>query len=117
MVEPENLAPVAASLETIPWAQEAPGIHSRSTTIHGVRWAVVRYAPGAERDEWCTDGHRGYVLHGHISYDLAGGDRLDVPNGAAFWLPPGSGHRGINGDAETQLFLVDIPDTGSAREG
>ena len=113
MVESPDPGPVVAALGTVAWMEEAPGIHSRSTVVNGVRWAVVRYAPGAERDEWCTDGHRGYVLHGHISYELEGGDRLDVPDGAAFWLPPGSGHRGVNGDAETQLFLVDVPDTGA----
>jgi quercetin dioxygenase-like cupin family protein len=92
------------------WVEAAPGIFERAGTMNGVRWAVVRYAPGAERDEWCTDGHRGFVVAGHISYELADGSRLAVPTGAGFWLPPGGGHRGVNGDAETTLFLVDVPD-------
>ncbi len=79
MVEAPDPGPVVAALGAMAWMEEAPGIHSRSTVLNGVRWAVVRYAPSAERDEWCTDGHRGYVLHGHISYELKGGDRLDVP--------------------------------------
>ena len=109
--------PVVAALGAVPWSEEAPGIHSRTALVNGTRWAVVRYAPYAERDEWCTDGHRGYVVHGHISYELAGGDRVEVPEGAAFWLPPGSEHRGVNGDAETQLFLVDVPDRDAAPHG
>ena len=108
--------PIVAGLGTVEWAQEVPGIDSRSTVINGIRWAVVRYAPGAQRSERCTDGHRGYVLHGHMSYELDGGDRLDVPDGAAFWLPPGLGHRGVNGEVETQLFLIDVPDVESGAE-
>lgn len=103
--------PGTVELEAADWDEEAPGIRSRSGQLCGVRWALVRYAPGAERDEWCTDGHRGYVVRGAISYELAGGGRLDVPTGAGFWLPPGRGHRGMNGPIETELFLVDVPDT------
>jgi quercetin dioxygenase-like cupin family protein len=101
--------PGVVELESLVWAEEARGIDSRAGTLDGVRWAVVRYAPGAERDEWCTEGHRGFVLRGHISYELEGGGRLEAPRGSGFWLPPGSGHRGINGNEETQLFLVDVP--------
>lgn len=117
MVESGEAGPVVAALGATPWVEEGPGIHSRSAFVNGVRWAVVRYAPGAERDEWCTDGHRGYVVHGRMSYELADGDRVDIPDGAAFWLPPGSGHRGVNGAAETQLFLVDVPDAGAEDDG
>lgn len=113
MTETADAAPVVAALAAAPWLEEAPGIHSRSAFVNGVRWALVRYGPGVERDEVCTDGHRGFVVHGRMSYELDGGDRLDVPDGAAFWLPPGLGHRGVNGDAETQLFLIDVPDTAS----
>ncbi len=74
---------MVAALGTVEWTQEAPGTHSRSTVMNGIRWAVVRHAPGAERRERCTDGHRGYVLHGHMSHELDGGGRLDVPGGAS----------------------------------
>lgn len=110
MVEVGETAPTVAELKGRAWIEEAPGIHSCSAFLNGVRWAVVRYAPGAERDEWCTDGHRGYVTHGDLSYELENGDFLHVQEGAAFWLPPGSRHRGVNGDVETQLFLIDVPD-------
>jgi len=105
--------PVVAELGAVPWVEEADRIHSRAALLNDVRWAVVRYAPGAKRGEWCTDGHRGYVLQGHISYELADGSRLDVPGEAVFWLPPGLGHRGVNGDEETLLFLIDVPDGGT----
>jgi hypothetical protein len=110
----QETAPATIDLGAAPWAPEAPGIDSRTGELEGVRWALVRYAAGAERDEWCTDGHRGYVLSGGISYELADGSRLDVGNGAGFWLPPGLGHRGVNGTVETRLFLIDVPDEEAA---
>lgn len=110
MTENGEPGPVVANLGAASWVEEAPGIHSRSAFVNGVRWALVRYAPGAERSEWCTDGHRGYVVRGRISYEMADGDHVDIPEAAAFWLPPGSGHRGVNGTAETHLFLIDVPD-------
>lgn len=112
MAEAPEPIPVVADLGAAQLIEEAPGIHSRSAFLNGVRWALVRYAPAAERHEWCTDGHRGFVVHGHMSYDLADGDHVDIPEGAAFWLPAGSGHRGVNGEAETLLFLIDVPDEG-----
>lgn len=111
MAETYGDAPGVIELAGEDWTPEAPGIESRSGLLDGVRWAVVRYAPGAERDEWCTDGHRGYVVRGAISYQLADGEHLDVPTGGGFWLPPGLGHRGVNGESQTELFLVDVPDT------
>lgn len=113
MTETQGAGPGTVDLAGAPWAPEAPGIESRTGELAGTRWAVVRYAARAERDEWCTDGHRGYVLSGAISYELAHGNRLDVSGGAGFWLPPGLGHRGVNGDEETRLFLVDVPDDGA----
>lgn len=95
-------------LTSLPWEEEAPGIQSRSAELGDARYAIVRYAPGAERDEWCTVGHHGYVLEGHISYELIGGGRVEATLGTGFWLPPGLGHRGVNGDHQTTLFLVDV---------
>jgi hypothetical protein len=113
MSHEQGTGPGTVDLGSVPWAPEAPGIESRAAEFGGVRWAVVRYAARAERDEWCTDGHRGYVVSGGISYVLADGSRLDAPNGSGFWLPPGLGHRGVNGEEETHLFLIDVPDDGA----
>jgi hypothetical protein len=73
-------APGIVELGSMPWAAESRDIDSRLGTLDGVRWAVVRYAPGAQRDDWCTDGHRGYVLCGHISYELDGGENAKRPD-------------------------------------
>jgi uncharacterized cupin superfamily protein len=71
----------------------------------------VEYEAGAAREEWCTDGHRGYVLAGHIEYEFDDGTApLRIEQGQGFYLAGGTGHRGHNpGQAATRLFLIDDP--------
>ena len=96
-----------------PWADDVPGIKARETHVDGRRWAIVEYAPGARREEYCTDGHAGYVLEGEIEYEFADGDPpMAVSAGDAFTLATGRGHRGRNtrDGSSSRLFLIDDPD-------
>ena len=105
--------PRSIPLDATAWAPEAPGIRSRAATVAEVagsaRWAVVEYAEGAAREEWCTEGHRGYVLAGAMRYDFDDGTApIEAREGQAFLLPAGQAHRGTNLAAgETRMFLVD----------
>jgi quercetin dioxygenase-like cupin family protein len=95
--------------DSVVWADDQPDIHSRAASALGQRWAIVEYEAGARRDEWCTDGHRGYVLAGAIEYEFDDGSApLAVGEGQGFWLAAGTGHRGRNtGTTTTRLFLID----------
>jgi quercetin dioxygenase-like cupin family protein len=97
---------------SVEWADDQPGIRSRAGRAAGSRWAIVEYSPGVRRDEWCTDGHRGYVLDGAIEYEFEDGSpALVVSAGQGFVLAAGPGHRGRNLDeTPTRLFLIDDPD-------
>jgi quercetin dioxygenase-like cupin family protein len=88
---------------------EAPGIASRAIDVNGVRWALVEYEPGTLREEWCEEGHSGYVLAGTIEYEFRDGQRpaLALEQGDGFTLADGSAHRGRAGDAGVRLFLID----------
>jgi hypothetical protein len=88
---------------------EAPGIASRAIEVDGVRWALVEYEPGVLREEWCTEGHSGYVLEGEIAYELADERApLTLRAGDGFTLPDGGGgHRGRAGPEGARLFLID----------
>jgi hypothetical protein len=55
------------------WNDDAPGIRARETEVEGARWAIVRYDEGARREEWCEEGHRGYVVEGEIEYEFDDG--------------------------------------------
>jgi quercetin dioxygenase-like cupin family protein len=95
--------------DSVEWGDDQPDIHSRETSALDQRWAIVEYEAGARRDEWCTDGHRGYVLAGAIEYEFHDGSPpLAVGEGQGFWLAAGTGHRGRNpGTATARLFLID----------
>jgi quercetin dioxygenase-like cupin family protein len=86
-----------------------PGVRDREADVDGTRWALVEYASGAGREEWCDTPHSGYVLSGSISY--AFDDKrppLVVRAGEAFLLPPAPRHRGTNDGAEpARLFIID----------
>jgi quercetin dioxygenase-like cupin family protein len=99
------------AFEDAGWADDQPDIRSRAVSALDRRWAIVEYEPGAAREEWCTDGHWGYVLAGRIEYEFDdGSEPLAAARGEGFFLAAGSGHRGRNPGAEvTRLFLIDEP--------
>jgi quercetin dioxygenase-like cupin family protein len=103
MSEPQVVPFPAAAFEPA-----APGIASRAVLVNGVRWALVQYEPGVLREEWCEEGHSGYVLEGAVTYEFRdGGPALAVRGGEGFTLPDGSGHRGRAGADGVRLFLID----------
>ena len=105
------LADAVVELSAADWEPDVPGIRVREREIGGRRWALVEYAPGARRDEWCHDGHLGVVLSGQIAYEFDdGGPNVVAATGDAFTLSTGRGHRGRNEGADaTTLFLIDDP--------
>ena len=100
--------------QAIPLSASAPvshdsGVHDREADVDGTRWALVEYAPGAGRSEWCDTPHSGYVLSGSISYAFEDErEPLVLGAGEAFVLPSTPRHRGTNSEAEpARLFLID----------
>lgn len=50
---------------------------------------MVEYGPGASREDWCEEGHRGFVVEGEIEYRFDDGrELLRAGEGEAFLLPP-----------------------------
>ena len=89
-----------------PWLDEAEGVRALVRDVEGIRWAVVEYLPGAGRPDWCTTGHRGYVVAGEIEYEFESGGSLTARAGQGFVLPGGDGHRGRNRGGEPARLLV-----------
>jgi len=74
------------------WAHEADGVRALVRDVDGKRWAVVDYAPGSGRPEWCSVGHLGFVLSGEIEYEFESGEP----------------HRGRNrGAVPARLLVID----------
>ena len=87
---------------------EAPGINSRAVPVNGVRWAVVQYDPGVLREEWCDEGHSGFVIEGEVVYEFEDGrPALTVRAEQGFTLAAGPGHRGRASSEGVRLFLID----------
>ena len=102
---------LVARLEQEAWRDDAPGIRARECfDIDSKRFAIVEYGPGAARDDWCEEGHYGYVIAGRIRYRFKDGrPALEAGAGEGFFLSHDSGHQGANAaaDGPTTLFLVD----------
>ena len=98
-------------LSEVDWQPDAEGINVRELTVDGRRWALVRYGPATQRQEWCEDGHLGVVVSGEIEYEFEdGGTPLSGRPGDAFTLSTGRGHRGRNtGTGATILLVIDDP--------
>ena len=105
--------PQRVPFDELPWTNDASGIRAREVEVGGARWATVEYEEGVGREEWCEEGHRGYVLRGEIEYEFDDGSPpLRAKEGEAFLLPPaplvGGAHRGRNlAEGPTRLFLID----------
>ena len=99
----------AISLSASAPVSHDPGVHDREADVGGTRWALVEYAPGAGREEWCDTPHSGYVVSGAISYAFEDERApLVVGAGEGFLLPAAPRHRGTNTGAEpARLFLID----------
>jgi quercetin dioxygenase-like cupin family protein len=96
-----------AAYDEVGWVEEAPGVRAKPVEVAGARWALVEYAPGAGRPEWCHEGHRGHVVSGAIRYEFDDGQpALTASAGQGFLLPGGQGHRGKNDGNEAALLVV-----------
>lgn len=101
------------AFDGIQWQDDGPGIRARELDVGGARWAIVEYGQGARREEWCEEGHRGYVISGEIQYEFDDGrGPLRASEGQAFRLPPAAlekgAHRGGNSSSgPTKIFLID----------
>jgi quercetin dioxygenase-like cupin family protein len=85
------------------------GVSDREADVDGTRWALVEYAAGRGRAEWCETPHAGIVLGGTLEYGFEDGrDALVLTTGDAFALPPTPRHRGRNpGTEPARLFIID----------
>jgi hypothetical protein len=81
--------------------------------VDGVRWALVEYAPGAGRADWCDTPHSGYLVSGELTYEFEDGSGpMHVGAQQGFSLPVTPAHRGRNhGSEPARLFIIDaLPD-------
>jgi quercetin dioxygenase-like cupin family protein len=85
------------------------GVLDSEADVGGTRWALVEYAPGAGRADWCETPHSGHIISGELTYAFEDGrEELVLRAGDAFALPPAPRHRGRNDGTEpARLFIID----------
>jgi len=85
------------------------GVRDSEAEVGGTRWALVEYAPGHGRADWCDTPHSGYLISGELTYDFEDGrEPFVLQPGEAFALPEAPRHRGRNvGDEPARLFIID----------
>ena len=85
------------------------GVGDRETDVDGTRWALVEYAPGHGRADWCDTPHSGYLISGALVYEFEDGrEVMALRPGEAFALPEAPRHRGRNdGEEPARLFIID----------
>jgi quercetin dioxygenase-like cupin family protein len=85
------------------------GVRDSEAEVDGTRWALVEYAPGAGRADWCETPHSGYVVSGALTYTFEDArEPLVLGAGEAFVLPSTPRHRGRNeGTEPVRLFIID----------
>ena len=92
------------------WVEEAPGVRALVREDAGARWAIVEYAPGAGRPDWCAEGHHIHVLAGEIEYELKSGGSVVARAGQGLLLGDDDEHRGNNrGAVPARLLVIDLP--------
>jgi hypothetical protein len=84
-------------------------VFDREADVDGTRWALVEYAPGAGRADWCATPHAGVLMSGTLRYSFEDGrEPLVLGPGEGFVLPEAPRHRGRNeGGGPARLFLID----------
>ena len=72
------------------WDAPAAGARSKAHTQGGSRLRVLELTSEFVEHDWCTAGHIGYVLEGHMEISFGGrvesfgpGDGLVIPAGAS----------------------------------
>jgi hypothetical protein len=102
------LPPLVLSFGGSP-VEHDPDVRDVEHMVDGVRWAMVEYAPGAGRQEWCDSPHAGYLVSGELEYEFDDGSPpMRIAAAQAFRLPVSPAHRGRNpGSAPARLFIID----------
>ena len=104
----DPLTPRVVSFDGAP-AEHDLDVGDIEQIVDGVRWAVVEYAPGAGRAQWCDSPHSGYLLSGELQYEFDDGSpAMRIAAQQAFVLPSAPAHRGRNhGSEPARLFIID----------
>ena len=93
--------------KNIAWESPAPGLRYKAYIKDNQRIRLVEFSEGFLEENWCTNGHLGYVLEGSISIDFNGGVRA-FSAGDGIFIPKGeqNKHKGKIIKGEKALLIL-----------
>lgn len=72
----------------IPWEHPAPGVSQKVSSDGNKRLRLLRFDHNFVEENWCTEGHLGYVLAGEMLINFNGNIRK-FNSGDGLWIEPG----------------------------
>ena len=93
--------------ESIDWQAPSQDMKFKSFVRDNQRIRLVEFHEGFEEEDWCTNGHAGYVIDGNFSIDFNGNIER-FKSGDTFFIPEGqeSKHKAILSQEERVLLLL-----------
>ena len=78
--------------ESMPWESPTAGISFKAYEQNGRKLRLVKFSKEFVEPDWCTKGHIGYILEGHMEIDFDGAKEVFGPGDGVF-IPPGRQHK------------------------
>ena len=113
----QSMSAFKVDFDAMEWQQGRPGVRYKDYREGSRQIRLVEFETSEGFEEWCVQGHIGYVLAGGLEIDFNGralsfstGDGLFIPSGAA------SAHRAVSITPGTRLLMVeDVEEDSEAR--
>ena len=98
--------------EEVPWENPKTGVCQKIHSVGKKRIRLIRFEHGFVENDWCTNGHRGYVLCGSMTIEF-NGDLKTFTKGDGLWIEAGESYKHkvimpTNGMVELVLFEEEI---------
>jgi hypothetical protein len=96
------------AFESMEWQELRPGVRHKAHCEGGRQLRLIEFQTSNGFNEWCRQGHIGYVLAGGLEIDF-NGHVLSFTTGDGLFIPSGteSQHRGVVITPGTRLLMVE----------
>jgi len=93
--------------KNIDWDNPALGVRYKSYIKGNQRIRLVEFSADFVEEDWCTKGHRGYVIQGSISIDFDGATiKFEAGDGLFITEGEGNKHKAKVAKGEKVLIIL-----------
>jgi hypothetical protein len=76
----------------IPWESPRAGLQQKVVEKDGQRLRLLRFTHEFHEEDWCRNGHVGYILSGSMEVDF-GDCRMTYESGEGIWIEAGEAEK------------------------